>query len=463
MIREDLLAFAQYTFPGFEISWHHEKIAGCLEKVLTGETPRVAVSIRPQIGKTELMIRFIAYALGKNPDTRIIVVSYSAEKAEDISRQARDTVRSDRFQRVFPGLVLSKESQSVTHWQFEGHRGYVHAVGSGGPVTGFGADIIILDDPIKDPAQADSEVEQAKLWEWYKMVALTRLAPNGKIVVVHTRWNEVDLIGRLLAEDADRWSVLNIPAVTDDQVVWPERWSRERYEGLKTELGTRAWEAMYQGNPVPPEGSILKRKWLTISPRAPEDLEWIRVWDLAVSEKTSADYTVGTLMAVDVMKTLWIADVIRGQWSWPEARRRILQTADREGPDVPVFAERPAFGGKIDGKNIAQDLLDSWENIEIPFRLVDPVGDIVSGLNPIAARAESGRLVLVQGEWNQKWIDELCSIPYAKHDDQGSSLILGFRQLSKKKIGELANARKAPVNSVKGLLDLASQWEARQG
>lgn len=349
---------------------------------------------------------------------------------------ARDVVRSERFKVIFPGLELSKSSQSVTHWQLQGHKGYVHAVGMGGPVTGFGADLLIIDDAIKDAEQADSAVEQAKAWEWFKMVALTRLSPDGRVVIIHTRWNEVDLIGRLTTEFPDKWKVLNIPAVTDERVVWPERWSREAYARIKEEAGTRTWEALYQGNPVPPEGALLKRAWFVISPRPPDGLTWIRMWDIAVSEKTSACFTVGTLMAVDDMKTVWIADVRKGQWNWPEARRRILQTADVDGNTVRVFAERPAYGGKINGINLARDLVDSWERIDIPFQLVDPVGDIVAALNPVAARAEAGRVVMVRGEWNNSWLDEICAIPYSRFNDQGASLALGFRQLSSQMLGK---------------------------
>jgi predicted phage terminase large subunit-like protein len=141
-------------------------------------------------------------------------------------------------------------------------------------------------------------------------------------------------------------------------------------------------------------------------------------------------------MAVDEIKTLWVADVRRGQWAWPEARRRILQTANIDGPNVRVFAERPAYGGKIQGIDLIKDLQDNWERIDIPFSQVDPVGDIVLALNPVAARAEAGRVVLIQGEWNKEFLDEICAIPYTKFNDQGAALALGFRKLAGQMLGK---------------------------
>ena len=460
VMRDDLLAFTQYTLPGYEISWHHQLIADALEKVARGEIKRLIIDVPPQRGKSELAsIRFLAWLYANNPDKRIILTSYAAEAAERFSREARDLIGSDRFKAVYPELALSPTAAGVGFWRLNQGRGYVRATGVGGPVTSFGADLFLIDDPLKDREEADSDVIRAKIKDWFTSVTVSRLAPGAAIIVIQTRWHEDDLAGWLLETQGDRWTRLHIPAVTEDRVVWPERWSREDYAEIESEVGERDWNALYQGNPVPPEGTTLKRKWFTISPRAPEDLRWIRMWDIAVSEKSSADWTVGIKLAVDSLKTLWIQDVIRGQWNWPEARRRILQTADQDGPDVHVFAERPAFGGKIAGIDVAKDLLDNWERIDIPFRLVDPVGDIVHGLNLVAARAEAGRVVLVQGDWNDAFLKEICGIPHTKNDDQGAALVLGARQLAKQRLGDTSNERRAPTRSVRGLNRLADRYE----
>lgn len=434
VFRDDLLAYAQFVQPGYEISKHHKKIAKALQAAERGEIKRLIISCPPQRGKTALAsILFPSWAYGRNPNRRIILSGYTAEVAERYSRGARDSVNTDRYRAVF-NHALDPSVQNIAFWRFKDSPGYVRAVGVGGAATSFGADFFIIDDPIKDQAEAMSETIRQTVWDWYQSVVLTRLSPGATVAVIQTRWHLDDLVGRLLADQPDNWTVVNIPAVSDEGVVWPERWTREDYDRIKAEVGSRVWNALYQGQPVDDEGGLFKRAWLGNSPTAPQDLRWIRAWDLATSEKTSADYTVGALMAVDATKTLWIKDVVRGQWEWPEARRRIIQTANTDGPEVSVYVEQGAFKGGA----LCQDLLDSWERIEIPLYARKPVGDKVQRANPVAARAESGRVRLVEGPWNKDFVDEFASFPLGKHDDQVDAVSLGFSSLASEGMGRLS-------------------------
>lgn len=491
VMREDLLAFKQYTFPRYQISGHHQKLANALEAVERGDIKRLRISTPHQRGKTELaIVGFVPWVLGKHPDWPIILISFGDIPVERFSRRSLDVIRGDRFKNVFPEVKLSGRSQSVAIWEIDGNTGGVRAAGIGGAVNSFPCRGLIIDDSFKSHEEAQSETQRDKVWEFYQSIAYSRLAPDGWIINIGTRQHDDDLHGRLEElekQGGDKWEKVHVRAINDDDIAvdtlvdlykkngeewinreyghlvecWPERWQLSKYLDARINVGSLLWETQFQGRPSAPEGTLFKRKWFSISPRAPEDLKWIRIWDIAVSEKNSADFTVGTKMAVDATKTLWIGDVVRGQWSWPEARRRMVQTAEQDGPEVQVFAERPAYGGKIAGYNVARDLTDNWERIDIPLRLVDPVGDIVAALNPAAARAEAGRVVLVQGPWNTAWIDEICGIPYTKHDDQGASLGLGFRQLSRHPIGVLSEQRKAPTRSIRGLNQLASRYENR--
>lgn len=428
ILRDDLIAFAEVVYPGYQSSRHHIELARKLEAVERGEIKRLAVNMPPQRGKSlQTSVLFPAWCMGRNPDRRIILTGYTSEVGERYSRGARDIALSDRYRSIFD-MRVDPSLQGVSLWRPQKGNGYVRAAGIGGAITSFGADLFIIDDPFKDMDEAVSEVMREKVWEWYQSVALTRLSPSAGLILVQTRWHVDDLTGRLLNEQKDQWEEVHFPAVYEDgSVLWPEKWSKEQYDQIKEEVGSRTWNALYQGKPVPDEGGLFKRSWFVKSGRAPDGLRWVRAWDLATSEKTSADFTAGALVAVDDLKQVWIKDVVRGQWEWPEARRRIMQTAHQDGPGVSVLVEHGAYKGG----ELVRDLQDNWERIDIAIRGVKPVGDKVQRANPWAARAESGRVLVVEGEWNRQFIDECASFPLGAHDDVVDAVSLAFSQLAK--------------------------------
>lgn len=358
-------------------------------------------------------ILFPAWYLAKNPNKRIILTGYGADVAERYSRGARDVVLSDRFKNVFPERGLSPDAQSVAFWQMQGCDGYIRATGVGGPITSFGADLLIIDDPHKDRQEADSEIARKAVWEWYTSVALTRLSPEGAIIVVQTRWTEADLTGMVLAQNREKWKVLHFPAVyPDGSPLWPERWTAEAYAEVKDEVGERDWNALYQGKPVPSEGGLFKRQWFKISETCPRLKFWIRYWDLAASTKEHGDYTVGAKVGVDEHGCLWVADVVRYRAEWPESRRRILETVALDGPNTHVGIEKAGM------QLVAiQDLKQNDAFLKIPLHEVRPDKDKYSRAMAWAARAADGRLSLVAGPWNNALIDEACMFPHGTHDD----------------------------------------------
>lgn len=435
IIAGDLTAFAKYVFTGYEVSWHHEEIISMLERVSRKEIKRVALSVPPRRGKSQICsVLYPLWVMANNPDTKIIVVSYAAEKAESYSREARELARSPQFQRLFPNLQIAKDTSSVTHWKFEGARGYFHAVGAGGPITGFGADLVIIDDPISNREQAESAVEREKLWDWFTSVAITRKDTlDTAVVVIHTRWNEDDLIGRLKERHPTRWMYLNIPAVDEEtgRIVWPERFTRESYDEDKEEMGERDWYALMQGQPYPPKGNIFDANWFVISPRHPYGLKWYRCWDLANTKQTAGSHTVGALIALDEKNHLWIRDMVRGNWKWHEARKHILSVAHSDGPEVTVLIEKGAF----QFAKFAQDIVDEWEDLTIPAHAVTVkgLGDKEARAQPWAALAERGGVTLV-GSHTTPWIvGFLQRIPSfsnsAPFTDEGDAVSLGFNEI----------------------------------
>jgi len=425
---DSLLGFACYVTPFYKPSGHHRVLADALERVERGECRRLIVTMPPQRGKSQLTSRlFPAWALGRDPDRKIMVISYSAEKAVEFSRDARDIVRSDRYRKVFPQRQLAYDSQAVGHWRFEESRGFVHAVGAGGPITGFGADLMILDDLVKDQEQADSASAREKLWQWYSSVAYTRLSPQGAVVLVMTRWHEDDICGRLLqamADDplAEKWEVVHLPALDDeDSPLWPERYTLEDYERIRRTVGPRTWEALYQGRPRPDDGAMFKRSWFkVIQPHEVPKLErWVRAWDVAASQKTSADYNAGVLMGLDEDGSLIVAHVAHHRGEWPETRRRIIELAlaDQARSSVSIGIANTGLG------------LPMYQDLNLEPELsgirLDPIvekGDKVSRARVFQARAEMGLVKLVDGPWLDGLLRELEGFPLGKHDDQVDAL-----------------------------------------
>lgn len=467
LFRDSLIAFTQWTFPTYRVSKHHRIIANALEAVERGEIKRLILNVPPQRGKSELAtVRLIPWWLGRNPNDPIIAISYGSDPVENFSRKAREVMRSAEYGRVFPGIALDPSSQSVTMWQLKGHRGGLRASSIGGAVTSFPARLIIIDDPHKDIQSAESEADRKAVIDFYTSVAYNRLAPDGRIIIIQTRWVENDLTGTVLERakyGGDEWTVVSIPAVENIVIdtledgqehivggdpLWPEDWALEAYDRIKQNIGSRDWNAQYMCQPSPPEGSLFKKSWFNISPRAPEGLRWVRSWDLATTEKESGCFTAGVRMAVDITKTLWIDSINRGQWEYPEARRRIVNQANADGPDVEVLIEKGAFQfGRL-----ADDIVNNWEDIRIPVRAVQVrgLGDKPARARPWAARAEAGRVVLVgtaDTPWIQEFLIEASSFPHGRTSDMIDAVSLGFEELAPISIGDIHEQTPPSPNS----------------
>lgn len=226
LARRTLLTFTSYTKSDYDINWHHRVVAEHLDRVLAGDCRRLMIFEPPQNGKSEQVSRrFPAYVFGKRPDKRIIATSYNMTLAEDMSRDVQKIMSSPEYAVLFPGTRLAerRDQEKRTQQQFDvvGHRGYYIAAGIDGGITGKTADIGLIDDPIKNRAEAESETYRDRVWEFYKSAFTTRqFGSDGAIILCQTRWHEDDLAGRLLAlaasnPDADQWEVLNFEAIKE--------------------------------------------------------------------------------------------------------------------------------------------------------------------------------------------------------------------------------------------------------
>lgn len=427
--RRDLIRYTRRMYPGYRPAEHQRALAAALESIERGEIRRLIVTMPPRHGKSELVSRrFPAWYLGRNPGRRIIACSYAATLAERFSGAARDQFADPRWPFA---ARLSPTSASRAAWDIEGERGGYIAAGVGGPITGEGADLLIIDDPVKNSEEADSAIIRDSIWNWYQTTAYTRLEGRGAaIVLLMTRWHEGDLAGRLLAEQrngGEAWHTIDMAAINAaGEALWPERYDLDTLDTIRRAIGPRAWSALYQQRPAPAEGAMFKREWFEVVPMAPDGLRWVRYWDLAQTTKTTGDYTVGASVAFDPgTGRTYVRDVIRGRWEWPDARA-LMRSAFIAEPGTVECVER-AMHGLTALQEFERDA--ALLNKRIYGITVDR--DKVSRAQTFAARAATGRVRLVQGPWIADWLSEVCAFPQAAHDDQVDSVVGAFNVLAR--------------------------------
>lgn len=217
--RRRLLRFTEYTFPGYRVNFHHELISKALEAVARYEIPRLIIVAPPRQGKSELVSRrFPAWYLGNNPHRQIIAATYGQDLSDRMSRDVKRIREQTSYKELFGELDYG-EMNKVAEWNLEAG-GVYKAVGVGGPVTGFGANILLIDDPVKNREEAESETIREKTWEWFNNDVMTRLEAPNAVVLMATRWHEDDLIGRVLkSPTADQWVVLHLDRIRDDEPI----------------------------------------------------------------------------------------------------------------------------------------------------------------------------------------------------------------------------------------------------
>jgi predicted phage terminase large subunit-like protein len=278
-LRDNLLGYATAQFPDFKPGRHHKLLASKLEDVEAGRLKRLCVTIAPRHGKSKLTSElFPSWYLGRNPDKRVLSLSYGQDLADVFGRSVRNYLKTPTFSTLFPGCQLAADSNSIKRFNVSAGGGYA-TIGVGGATTGRGADLMVIDDVIKDREQADSPVYRETLLDWYRSVARTRLQPGGAIVVVNTRWGTNDFISWLLSETAhEGWEVINLPAIAlpndplgrqPGEALWPEQYGLEALEQIKQTLGNRDWNALYQQCPLADSDIIFSPNWLQFYDEAP--------------------------------------------------------------------------------------------------------------------------------------------------------------------------------------------------
>ena len=384
---------------------------------------RLLVEMPPRHGKSFTVSKlFPAWFVGNNPDYRVMNVSYGARLAEKNSRWVRNVLRSKAWASLYPHVQLARDSKSVETWAIEGREGGMDALGIDGAATGSGAHILNIDDPFKNRQQAESVTYRERVWDAYTDDYYTRLEPGGAIIVTQTRWHEDDLIGRLVAREKGNWTRLRLPALAEDNdplgrktdaALWPQRYDKQTLLKTRATLGEYSFSALYQQNPVPAEGGIFKRSAFIRVNDVPTLRFTVRFWDLAMSAKTSADYTVGVKMGVDDAGNVYVLDVIRVQMEWPDVVPMLRQQIALDGRHVVQGIEQQGFMSRA-----VQDLAGDRSLYAYTIKGYPTDKDKLTRALPFAARVGNGQVFVLWRGGSAEYVDELTSFPNALHDDQ---------------------------------------------
>jgi len=422
---------------------HHLLLNEKLLAIIRGDISRLLVTMPPQHGKSELISRYFpAWYLGMFPERRVILASYEAGFAATWGRKARDLL--EEYGPAAFGVAVSPRSSAANRWDIAGQEGGMITAGAGGPITGRGAHIAIIDDPHKGAEDALSALQRAKIDDWYKSVLRTRLRPSGAIVLVQTRWHSDDLAGRrikAMQDGGEKWDVLNLPALALDddplgrkpgEALWPEMYSKKNLEETRQTQGSAWFEAMYQQRPLTEQGAMFKRDWFgVVSPDEVPAGRDIRYWDLAATEArqgTDPDWTAGVRLRLAGGK-YYVMHIARFRETPAKVEDSISKVAERDGVGVQIGMEKEGgASGKIVVDNFRRNVLKGYR-----FRAYDvrSKGSKEWAATPVSATAERGEVILVNdGTWDiEAFLDEAEQFPLGSHDDQIDALSGAFASI----------------------------------
>lgn len=466
LARRSLLGFIRRFRPKYDAGWVHEDICRRLERfvqqVEQGLEPRLLLCMPVRHGKSEIGSRhFAPWVLGKHPDWEIIAASGAQSLAMSFSRYIRDLVRDPSYQSVFEHMRLDPSSQSVENWNTTYGGGYL-AAGIGTMITGRGAHILVLDDPVKDAEAADSQIIRDSVWEWYMSTALTRLAPGGGVLGIMTMWNEDDWSGRIqqvmATGDGDQFEIVKYPAINDkgNEYILPDDTieqiplgapvpegakltrtfmsalhpARYTLEALKRRMANyfalgqqRWWAALYQQNPTPEDGMFFTKDMFIEYVHAPQRHGRIvyQAWDFAITEKQKSDYTVAITALVDEYDNMYVLDVWRFKTDdGIELGTAIMQYSKTWGADLIAVEDGQIWKSIKSNFDKACEVAKHYPSYEV----IVPLTDKRTRAQPARGRMQQGKIQFPsRAPWYAEFKAELLRFQAGgRHDDQVDAL-----------------------------------------
>ena len=374
---------------------------------------RAILNMPPRHGKSMLLSRFLpGWFLHWWPQKSVMLCSYESSKAADWGREVRDDVA--------PGEVR-KDISGAGNWQLVRGGGML-TTGIGGPITGRGADLLIVDDPHKNWDEAHSPTYLDRMRNWFGSTAWTRLEPGASVILVMTRWQEGDLTGTLLRDyDTEGWDHIVLPALATEgdplgravgEALCPERYSRGQLLAIRQTIGPSMFAGMYQQTPEVVGGNLWKRSWFQTWHELPDEPDqWLQSWDLTFKGGGSS-WVVGQVWCSKGGKR-YLVDQVRGRWDFVETLEQIRgMTARWPRSTGMLLVEDKANGPAV---------ISTLRREGLPVVGVEPYGSKVARAMAVQGDIMSGLVYLPdprRASWVEAFLRECTLFPNARNDDQ---------------------------------------------
>ena len=451
--RENFADYVKFVMPEFIFSKCHYEICDALTKVAFGKLRHLMIMAPPRHGKSVLVsVLFVAWYFGLFSKREIIAASRTVDLSEKFSVGAKDIIEGAAHQLLF-GTKIDPDSRAKDDWRTTNKNSYM-AAGIGTAITGFGAHLLLIDDPFGEDNISTSNGRE-KVYEWYGKVANTRLSPEGAVILINARWADDDLSGRLLdASNCHIWLVLKYQAIDEEgNVLCPERWTKDRVlNEIKPTMSDDAWNSLYQQDPVPAKGLFFKPSLFRNYIFAPANLSIIAACDYATSQGTG-DYTEFGIAGVNRAGEIYILDWWRGRVSsdiWIDKQCDLIE---KYNPMI-WFGEKGAIQ-KLTEPFLIKRMIE--RKVYCCLDWLPSTADKETRCLTIQAMLNMGKVFLpIRADWKSDLTAQLYRFPKAKHDDAVDVFSLLGRGIAKNEFSYISDVTESKGFSV----HVDNRWRA---